>query len=110
MDVSPRPSLLWRLFVLVGLGTAGAVTVSDEAWERWHGVAGDAVPREVMRSVFVVSAALHVAEGGAAYVRARRAGLDRPGRWARSTVLWGFPVLRRLTRASEGRSAAAIAA
>ncbi len=33
MDVSPRPNLLWRLFVLIGLGTAGAVTVSDEAWE-----------------------------------------------------------------------------
>jgi hypothetical protein len=104
MDVSPRPNLLWRLFVLVGLGTAGAVTLSDEAWERWHGVAGDTIPRDVMRSVFLGSAALHVAEGGAAYAAARRAGLDRPGRWARSTLLWGFPVMLRLRKAA--RSAA----
>jgi len=99
MTNSPRPSLLWRAFVLVGLGTAGAVTLSDEAWEQWRNVAGDSVPRDALRSVFVGSVALHVAEGGFAYGSARRAGLDRPGRWARSTVLWGFPVLVRLRRA-----------
>lgn len=104
MATSPRPNLLWRLFVLLGLGTAGAVTVSDEAWEQWQNVAGDTIPREVFRSVFVGSAALHVAEGGLAYASARRAGLERPGKWARSTVLWGFPVLFRLRRAK--RSAA----
>ena len=84
---------------LLGLGTAGAVTVSDEAWEQWHNVAGDTIPRDVFRSVFVGSAALHVTEGAAAYAMARRGGLERPGRWARSTVLWGFPVLLRLRRA-----------
>jgi Domain of unknown function (DUF4499) len=99
MSISHRPNLLWRLFVLVGLGTAGAVTLSDEAWEQWHNVAGDTVPRDVFRSVFWGSAALHVAEGGVAYVSARRGGLERPGRWARATVLWGFPVLFRLRRA-----------
>jgi hypothetical protein len=104
MHVSPRPNLLWRLFVLVGLGTAGAVTLSDEAWEQWHNVAGDTVPRDVMRSVFLGSVAVHVAESGAAYAAARRSGLERPGRWARSTLLWGFPVLLRLRRAT--RSAA----
>lgn len=104
MDVSPRPNLLWRIFVLLGLGTAGAVSVSDEAWERWHSVAGDTIPRDVMRSVFFGSVAVHVAESGAAYASARRAGLDRPGRWARSALLWGFPVLLRLRRAA--RSAA----
>lgn len=99
MAISPRPNLLWRAFVVLGLGTAGAVTLSDEAWEQWHNVAGDAIPRDVFRSVFWGSAALHVAEGGAAYAAARRAGLERPGRWGRSTVLWGFPVMLRLRRA-----------
>ncbi len=99
MRTSPRPNLLWRLFVLLGLGTAGAVTLSDEAWEQWSNVAGDAVPRDVFRSLFFGSVALHAAESGAAYASARRAGLERPGRWARSTLLWGFPVLLRLRRA-----------
>ncbi|MEI2697523.1 MAG: hypothetical protein V9E94_03975 [Microthrixaceae bacterium] len=38
-----RPNILWRLFVVAGVGTAGAVTVSDEAWEQLKNVAGDAV-------------------------------------------------------------------
>jgi hypothetical protein len=99
MAISPRPNLLWRLFVLTGLGTAGAVTVSDEAWEQYKNVAGETVPRETFRTVFVGSVAVHVAEGALAYASARRAGLERPGKWARSTVLWGFPVLLRLRRA-----------
>lgn len=99
MDITPRPNLLWRLFVLIGLGTAGAVTVSDEAWEQYKNVAGEAVHRETMKSVFVGSVALHVAEGAFAYVSARSGGVDKPGKWARSTVLWGFPVLLRLRKA-----------
>jgi hypothetical protein len=99
MQISPRPSLLWRLFVLVGLGTAGAVTLSDEAWEQFQNVAGDAVPRETFRTVFWGSVGVHAAEGLFAYGSARRAGLERPGRWGRSTALWGFPVLLRLRRA-----------
>jgi hypothetical protein len=105
MDVSPRPNLLWRLFVLVGLGTAGAVTVSDEAWERFKDVAGDAVPRELMKNVFVGSVGLHAAEGVLAYGSARRAGLERPGRWFRATLLWGFPVLLRLRKAKRAAAA-----
>lgn len=105
MDVSPRPGLMWRIFVVLGLGTAGAVSVSDPAWERWQGIAGDAVPRDTMRSVFWGSLAVHAGEGAYAYGAARCAGLDRPGRWGRSAMLWGFPVLLRLRRAR--RSAAA---
>lgn len=99
MDVSPRPNILWRLFVLLGLGTAGAVTVSDEAWERFQDVAGDAVPRDVVRSVFLGSVGLHAAESVYVYGSARRNGIDRPLRWAFSALLWGFPVTRRLRKA-----------
>lgn len=100
-----RPNLLWRLFVLAGLGTAGAVTVSDEAWEQFKNVAGDAVPREAFRSLLVGTAALHAAESTLVYGSARRAGMERPGRWARATLLWGFPVMLRLRRAKRAELA-----
>lgn len=99
MDVRPRPNILWRLFVLVGLGTAGAVTVSDEAWETWQDVAGDAIPRDVFRSVFLGSLGLHAAESLYVYLAARRGSVSHPCRWAISALLWGFPVTRRLRRA-----------
>ena len=93
-----RPSLAWRLFVIAGVGTATAVSVSDEAWEAWKGVAGERVPRDAMRSLAVGTLALHTTESLAAYGSARRGKLDHPARWALSTLLWGFPVLRRLRR------------
>ncbi|MEZ5237974.1 MAG: hypothetical protein R2716_03150 [Microthrixaceae bacterium] len=33
------------------------------------------------------------------YSMARRAGLDKPRRWAFATLVWGFPVQRRLRKA-----------
>jgi len=98
MSSPRRPSLAWRAFVLVGVGTSVAVTVSDDAWEKWKGVAGETIPRDVMKSFVTGTAALHSAEAGAAYFSARRGKLDHPGRWALSTLLWGFPVLRRLRK------------
>lgn len=106
MDVKPRPNILWRLFVLVGLGTAGAVTLSDDAWEQWEGVAGDAVPRDAMRGIFFGSLGLHALESVYVYGSARRNGIDKPGKWARSALLWGFPVTRRLRKAKKQLRAA----
>ena len=91
-----RPSLAWRLFVVTGVGTSVAVSVSDEAWAKWKSVAGEKIPREVMRSIAAGTAAVHVTEAGATYVSARRGKVARPGRWALSTLLWGFPVMLRL--------------
>jgi hypothetical protein len=99
MDISARPGLLWRLFVLAGVGTCTAVAVNDDAWERWTATFGDAIPRERFKNLVVVTAGLHAVEAVGAYSSARGAGLDRPGRWFRSTLLWGFPVLRRLRSA-----------
>lgn len=95
---SPRtPSLWWRAFVVVGGGTVVAVAYSDAAWEKWEDIAGDAVPRDTFRSLATGSIGLHVAEAFGAYFGAKRAGLDKPGRWAFSALLWGFPVHRRLS-------------
>jgi hypothetical protein len=101
MEISRRPNLLWRLFVLVGLGTAGAVMFSDSAWERWKSTFGDAMPRETFRTILVGTAGLHAVEATAAYSSARRSGVEAPGRWARGTLLWGFPVMLRLRKAKK---------
>jgi len=97
--ISPRPNLLWRLGVVVGVGTMTAVTVNDDAWEAFDDATGGSVERDRVRALLTGTALLHVAEAAVAWRGARRAGLERPGRWARSTLLWGFPVLRRLRRA-----------
>ena len=102
-----RPSLAWRMFVLTGVGTSVAVSVSDEAWTMWKSVAGEKVPREAMRSLVAGTAAVHAVEAGAVYLSARRGGVTRPGRWALSTLLWGFPVMRRLRTAKKAVRATA---
>lgn len=99
MDVRPRPNLLWRLFVVIGLGTLVLLSVSDDAWDRWRDAVGDVVPRAAIRRLVVGTLGVHALEAMLAFGRARRAGLDHPGRWALSTFLWGFPVLSRLGRA-----------
>ena len=99
MSSARTPSLAWRLFVVAGVGTSVALTVSDPAWEKWKSVAGEKLPRKVFRSLLVGTAAIHSAEAATSYVSARRSNLDQPGRWAVSTFLWGFPVMRRMRKA-----------
>ena len=95
----PRPSLLWRLPVLAGIGTMTALSTSDAAWEAWEAKVGGGLSRQAVRTLLGTTVALHVVEAAAAAGMARGAGLDRPGRWARTTLLYGFPVLGRLRRA-----------
>ena len=47
--ISPRPNILWRLFVLTGLPTMAVLSINDDAWARWEDTVGDAVPRERIR-------------------------------------------------------------
>jgi hypothetical protein len=94
-----RPNLLWRLFVLGGVATMGAVTVDDRAWERFRDLTGDTVPRDRVRQLLVGTAVVHAGESVLALGVARRAGVGSPWRWALSTFVWGFPVLGRLRRA-----------
>jgi hypothetical protein len=104
-ETSPTPNLLWRLFVLVGMGTMGAVTVDDSAWEAFDDATGQTLSRDAIRALFIGTVAVHSAEAMSAYGSARRAGVRRPLRWGLSTFMWGFPVLLRLRRAK--RQAAA---
>ena len=99
MDVRPTPNILWRLFVLIGVGLLSWLSVDDRAWSRVSEATGDAVPRRAVRGAVVVTAVLHLLEALVVGRRARRAGLDRPGRWARSALVYGFPVVRRLSQA-----------
>ncbi|MFZ4669279.1 MAG: TMEM254 family protein [Microthrixaceae bacterium] len=99
MDVRPRPNLLWRLFVVIGLGTLVLLSVSDDAWDRFRGAVGEVIPRSAIRQLVVGTLGVHALEAIVVFARARRAGLEHPGRWAISTFLWGFPVMSRLGRA-----------
>lgn len=96
---SPRPNLLWRLFVLTGMGTMTVVSIDDDAWESFDEATGRTMSRDAIRALLVGTVALHTLEGGAAYRSARKAGLERPGRWGLAAGMWGFPVLLRLHRA-----------
>lgn len=101
-----RPGILWRLFVLTGVGTMAAVTVDDRAWEKFRDATGDSIPRDTVRSMLVGTAALHAGESLLAVRSARRSGVGHPLRWGLSTLVWGFPVLRRLRKAGKAQAAA----
>lgn len=93
-----RPNILWRAFALGGMSTLGAISVSDEAWSWWEENITDAVPRSTVRSIFWSAAAMHLVEASMAGRRARRAGVEHPGAWRRTALLYGFPTFRRLNR------------
>jgi hypothetical protein len=102
MDVRPTPNLLWRAFVLIGMGTLTVLSTNDQAWDRFRDATGGSVPRQTIRQVVLGTLGIHAVEGLLASARARRSGLAHPARWGLSTFLWGFPVLRRLGRAQRG--------
>lgn len=104
--ISPRPSLLWRLFVLTGMSTLIAVSVDDNAWDAFDDATGGATDRDTLRAITGAAVGLHLGEAVAACVLAKRSGLDKPRKWAFAALLWGFPVHRRLRRARRAALAA----
>jgi hypothetical protein len=108
MAVRRTPNILWRIFALVGIGTMTALAVSDEAWEQWEENVGDVVPRSTIRAVLAGTLGVHVAEAAVVHRSARRAGLDHPGRWAFTTLLYGFPVMFRLRKAKRSEELAVV--
>ena len=109
MAVRPQPNILWRLFALTGIGTMKALSLSDQAWEQWEANVGDVVPRSTIRKVLAGTIGLHVAEAVWVHRSAKRAGIDRPGRWGRTALLYGFPVILRLRKAKRSGEIAVIA-
>jgi hypothetical protein len=98
-DISPTPGLLWRTFVITGVGTMTAVTVDDRAWEAFSDATGGAVKRDAISRLLIGTAVLHTVEGILAYRSAKKAHLRRPTWWGLSTLIWGFPVIARLRKA-----------
>ena len=96
MSVRRKPSLLWRIFVVVGMGSLLALSVSDDVWEQFEATVGDAVPRTRIQAILAGAFGLHVLEALLVWRSARRNGDAGPFRWALATFLWGFPVMRRL--------------
>lgn len=95
----PKPNILWRLLLLGGLGTSIAVSVDDGAWDAFDDATGGTVSRDAVRAMTAATLGLHLLEAMTAWRRARKAGLDKPGKWFRATLMWGFPVLLRLRKA-----------
>ena len=106
-ELSPTPNIIWRLFVLGGLGTLGAISVNDDAWETFDDLTGGLISREMARVTLAGALALHTTEAMSAWPAARKAGLRHPAWWSLSTLLWGFPVLLRLHRSRRRLAAAA---
>ncbi len=98
-EIRPSAPLVWRLFVLGGLGTLAAVSVDDDAWDTFDEITGGVTTRTACRVTLAGALSLHLAESMSAWRAARRAGVEHPARWAFTTLLWGFPVLLRLHQA-----------
>ena len=100
MAVRRKPTLLWRLFVITGVGTMTALVLSDDVWEQWEENVGDVVPRSTIRNVLAGTVGLHAVQAVLVHRSPRRNGIEHPARWAVATLLYGFPVARRLRRAT----------
>lgn len=106
MSVRRQPGLLWRLFVLVGVGVLAALAFSDDAWEQFEDLVGDTVPRGRIRAILFGTIALHVLEALVVLRSTRRRGDSGPIRWAIATFVWGFPVMGRLRTARKAEDMA----
>jgi hypothetical protein len=93
-----RPSLLWRAFVVVGVGSLTVLSTSDKAWDAFEENVTDALPRSAVQNLLTGTVALHLAEAILARRWARRGGLDHVGAWSRTTLVYGFPELGRIRR------------
>lgn len=97
-----RPSLLWRLSVVGGIGTLKVLSIYDPAWEWWEKNVTTAVPRRTIRTIWAGTMAVHVMEARATRRVALDAHLDYVPARVLSTFLWGFPAHFATKRAAEG--------
>lgn len=106
MSVRRQPSLLWRLFVIVGVGSLAAASLSDDVWEKVEDTVGDTLPRSTIRSILLGTLGIHVVESLLVFRSTKRRGDAGPARWAFWTFVWGFPVMGRLRTARKAESMA----
>lgn len=98
----PAVPMPWRVTVPVGVGTMALLATSDTAWSRWHAIAGDRVPRSVVRTLWWTTVAAHVVEVSIARRIAAKARLPIAGAMAR-TALYGVFFLGPLREAAAAR-------
>jgi hypothetical protein len=102
-----RPNLLWRGFAVGGVGTMALLSVSDAAWEQWEAVVGDRIPRPLIRAFVGGTIAVHVGEALAVRRLARKAGVPHAGAYARTALVYGFPVYFAARRAAKATAVTA---
>ena len=93
-----RPSIAWRAFAIGGIGTLKVLSLSDTAWGWWEANVTRSLSRRTVRTVWAGAVVVHVAEAAVVNRRARRGGLDHVGSWTFTTLLYGLPVLRSVSR------------
>ena len=93
-----RPSWLWFLLLDGGIVVLTKLAFSKSAYDKVGERTGDALPpREVLQSMLVGTAVIHVTEALVAGRIARRRGLPVRG-WRLQTFVVGFPSLLALRR------------
>jgi len=104
-DRFERPALAWYLLFHPGLASLAAMSASQPL----HDAVAARVPvplpsRSLMRSFLIGTFFVHIGESVLAYRTAKAAGMDRSAsRWARETMIVGFPSILRLQKiAAEG--------
>lgn len=97
-ETSPTPNLLWRLFVVGGIGTLAAISIDDSAWEAFDDLTGGVVSRSTARVTLAGAVALHTTEALSAWRSARSGEVPHPLKWTAATLLWGGPTLLRLRK------------
>jgi len=96
-----RPAAGWFVMLDGGIVALSVLSASDPA----YGAVRRRLPlppRSALQGLLAATAVIHLAEAAVAYRTARRRGLPSAGRWARQTLVVGFPSLLKLRKADAG--------
>ena len=102
-DRFERPPLFWYLVLDSGIASLVLLSVSRPAYEA---VAAKVPvpPRSALGAVLIGTAFVHVGEAMVAHRIAKSAGMDRSAmRWARETLVVGFPSILKLRQIAAER-------
>jgi hypothetical protein len=100
-----RPNLLWRGFVIGGIGTMKLLSFHDPSWAWWEANVTDAIPRKTIRSVLGATLAVHLLEALNVRRITRKAGVENAGAYTRTTFVYGFPEYFKAKRAAKAQLA-----
>ena len=93
-----RPAAGWFVALDGGIAALAAVSLSSATHDAIKRRVRSVPPRWAFGLLLIGTAAVHLAEAGAAYRIARTRGSQVPGRWALQTLAVGSPSLVALRR------------